>query len=148
MFLIGLDDEEEPDADDDLQQEVISYCSDEEVVLTNEYMQTLGKRLAANDNVVTESVCFKTVTLEDGNSICYLIDALSTNTTLQKLTLWNLDIDDGLIERFIEALNTNTTLRSLSLVRNDITSLGVEKLASFLAHNTTLEGLKLTGNSI
>ncbi len=78
-----------------------------------------------------------------GNSgLKYLCEALSTNTSLTDLVLFNCSIDDH--TTISQLLRTNTTLQHLNLTHNTINNTQFNNLCEALSTNILLKWLDLS----
>ena len=78
-----------------------------------------------------------------------LADALTHNSTLERLSLWKNQIGDKGVQSLSDALSCNrNALKKLDLSENEITNHGAEYLAQMLRTNTVLTHLSLSHNKI
>ena len=82
------------------------------------------------------------------NNLSLLTSALRTNTTLRELGLGECKINDNMMSEITSALCDNSTLQTLNLILNAIGPSGAIALADMLRRNTTLRVLNIWGNSI
>ena len=82
------------------------------------------------------------------NNLSLLTSALRTNTTLRKLDLRFCKINDNMVSEITSALCDNSTLQTLNLRSNAFGLRGATALAEMLRRNKTMQELDVWGNSI
>ena len=82
------------------------------------------------------------------NNLSLLTSALRTNTTLRKLGLGRCNINDNMVGEITSALCDNSTLQTLDLRVNALSLRGATALAEMLRRNKALQELDVRGNSI
>ena len=86
--------------------------------------------------------------LKSPESTSLILTALSNNTTLREIRLWEAHVSENNLSLLTSALRTNTTLRKLDLSRCKINDNMVSEITSALCVNSTLQTLDLIGNAI
>lgn len=129
--------------------ETLSY--DTHIISRSEIVQ-ICNTLETNTTLTNLYLYPSTRLKTEGSDIIYTPDPVASlirrNSTLQKLELCNIRLDDNCVLEISSALEDNRTLRYLSLQRNLITDKGLSYLAQVLNINTTLTSLDLQGNGI
>ncbi|XP_067016908.1 protein NLRC3-like isoform X1 [Acropora muricata] len=115
--------------------------------LVPSHIGTFFKALAVNSTVKNLEVPMfeQTLSPEDIN---LLTEALTVNTSLSSLKLFNGPIGDEGANSLAQALEVNTSLSCLRLSSTSIGTRGANSLAQALRVNTSLSSLDLNSNSI
>jgi Ran GTPase-activating protein (RanGAP) involved in mRNA processing and transport len=141
-----------------------SSSTDSTIILLSLLHQTNVKRLSIYDTKVTveilQCLChlininqlkylrLNNTSLSTNGGLHLLTDAISTNTSLGELWLWNDRLTEDDMVNISQALTTNTTLRRLDLVNCNITDDGLVQLSNGLTHNRTLKELDISDNNL
>ena len=83
-----------------------------------------------------------------GPGVYLLTDAISTNTSLRELLLWDDRLTEDDVRNISQILTNNTTLQRLLLMNCNITDDVLIQLTNGLTHNNTLKELDISGNNL
>jgi Ran GTPase-activating protein (RanGAP) involved in mRNA processing and transport len=104
-------------------------------------------RLFADDPELVE-LSLDNMDLAESPEFDALVDALTTNEMVSKLSLNATNLDDANVESLTTALADNKTLTYISLRDNQITDEGCESILECLETNETLCYIDLSGNQV
>ena len=122
---------------------LISECKTCSSELSKKLHRTLGESLQLVDVEVSGSS-----NLEDSEPLETFLQALTFNSTVSRLYLFQYKFNSDIINFLAQTLRVNTSLSSLGLHYNSIGDKGADSLAQALRINTSLSSLDLRGNSI
>ncbi|MCE3231943.1 MAG: hypothetical protein K0R98_200 [Rickettsiaceae bacterium] len=91
------------------------------------------------------------LSLPKGSKIPELIEFLTTNPAIEKLSLFNNKLGDGNIKSIFDALKNNRTIESVDIDRNDVSDVSVNYLAELLYNSDNFKNLKtlsMSGNNV
>lgn len=106
-------------------------------------VSTLSEILRTKKALKTLSLTSSPVT----GGIEQIIDALSTNNSLEKLLLWHIALTDEDTTHLSDMLGVNKMLKVLVLVNCNIDDNGIQRICAGLAKNETLIELDINNNS-
>ena len=106
-------------------------------------VSTLSEILRTKKALKTLSLTSSPVT----SGIEQIIDALSTNNSLEKLLLWHIALTDEDTTHLSDMLGVNKMLKVLVLVNCNIDDDGIQRICAGLAKNETLIELDINNNS-
>jgi Ran GTPase-activating protein (RanGAP) involved in mRNA processing and transport len=112
--------------------------------LHDEDLDDIIKELETSTVLMEVNLSNNLITLADGRFTA----ALASNTSLQKINLWDNKIGDEGVRSLASALKVNNTLRCINLYGNTISKVGAQFLSEALMVNTSLDNMNLHSNSI